>query len=88
MWHRRDVLKSSLAVGAAALMPRIAHGWSEGDLEHLIPGANHDRFLVKASFRRALSPPRLEVADPTEVPTTGEHQEPGASRPRLFAASR
>lgn len=64
-WHRRDVLKSSLALGAAALIPKAVQGWASGELEHLIPGANHDRFIIKASFTRAVSSPRLDVANKT-----------------------
>ncbi|HUP09876.1 MAG TPA: hypothetical protein VMU47_22145 [Caldimonas sp.] len=37
-------------------------GWNGGPVAHLIPTANHDRILLKASFTEALqSPPQLRV---------------------------
>jgi hypothetical protein len=36
--------------------------WDEGQLKHVIPAANHDRFLIKTSFKSALPfTPRLSV---------------------------
>ena len=36
--------------------------WDQGKVQHLIPTASHDRFLIKASFTQAqLAPPELEV---------------------------
>src|SRR5258708_30375310 len=37
-------------------------GWDQGAVQHLIPPASHDRFLIKASFTQAqLAPPTLEA---------------------------
>jgi hypothetical protein len=39
-------------------------GWNAGPLTHVIPTANHERFLLKISLRTAVSePPRLRVDD-------------------------
>ena len=36
--------------------------WNAADLAHLIPSANHEQFLIKASFTRTLdTPPRLRI---------------------------
>src|SRR5262245_37637722 len=38
--------------------------WNAGPLTHIIPTANHERFLIKVSLRSAVSePPRLRVDD-------------------------
>src|SRR5580692_1017260 len=37
-------------------------GWDQGGVQHLIPTASHDRFLIKASFREPqVAPPELQV---------------------------
>ena len=42
----------------------ITGDWDHGELAHLIPIANHNRFLLKTSFTVPLSdPPRLKVAE-------------------------
>ena len=36
--------------------------WDQGEVQHLIPTASHDRFLIKASFTKAqVAPPELRV---------------------------
>ena len=41
--------------------------WDQGDVQHLIPTASHDRFLIKVSFTQAQeAAPELEVG-PTRV---------------------
>src|ERR1700754_394011 len=38
--------------------------WDQGGVQHLIPTASHDRFLIKASFTEAqLAPPELTVGN-------------------------
>ncbi len=64
MIDRRTFLKGSLATGAlAASGTGLAcgeapvgppdDGWQAGDVLHLLPTANHERILLKASFARA-----------------------------------
>jgi hypothetical protein len=39
-----------------------ARGWDQEHLMHLIPGASHERFLIKASFKAPMAEtPRLSV---------------------------
>ena len=39
-------------------------GWDDGELAHLLPTSNHDRILVKASFKKPLEvAPTLRVGD-------------------------
>ena len=59
---------------AAAENPR-EKDWDQGAVQHLIPTASHDRFLIKASFREPqLAAPELEIgntrcaASPTPQP--------------------
>ncbi|HEY9223432.1 MAG TPA: twin-arginine translocation signal domain-containing protein [Variovorax sp.] len=66
---RRQVLQASATAGAMALagLHELAWGvegdqWNGGPLLHLIPTANHQRFLIKASFKASLDfTPRLTV---------------------------
>ncbi|HEY3495008.1 MAG TPA: hypothetical protein VGK73_09995 [Polyangiaceae bacterium] len=66
---RREFLSASGAAALAALTgteEAAAQGapppWNAGQLAHLIPAANHERFLIKASFKAPLSAvPRLTV---------------------------
>ena len=62
MVSRRNLLRASSAVpGLLALSAeyaRAADGWRQGDLIHLIPAANHNRFVIKCSF----GSPRAEVS--------------------------
>lgn len=69
---RRRVLQAGAAAlgstvfSAVAQTPdlRGAGAWDAGEVAHLLPTANHERVLLKASFRRSLSvAPRLQVAD-------------------------
>ena len=75
--RRRNFMQASVTVGAA---PTVTLGqsetWSAGSVSHLVPGANHDRFIIKAGFRRPVRPALL-VADqripgrPTDTTDTG-----------------
>jgi hypothetical protein len=39
-------------------------GWDDGELAHLLPTSNHNRILIKASFKKPLaSAPTLQVGD-------------------------
>ena len=58
-------LASALVSGGAAAAPkgRSAPAWNAGDVAHLIPTANHQRILIKASLKRAQRlPPSLLIA--------------------------
>jgi hypothetical protein len=52
---------------AAAENPAsLESDWDQGGVQHLIPTASHDRFLIKASFAEAqLAPPELVVGSTT-----------------------
>ena len=67
MQSRRDFL-----IGAASLATLMASSqeaesaqngsrWNAGDLAHVLPTVNHQRFLIKASFRRPQQAPTLLV---------------------------
>lgn len=67
-WTRRGFLRTGGAIGLAGLAARpegayAEDGWRQGDLLHLVPGANHERFVVKCSFRTPRTPPVLRVGD-------------------------
>lgn len=67
-WTRRGFLRTSGAIGLAGLAARpggayAQDGWRQGDLLHLVPGANHERFVVKCSFRTPRTPPVLRVGE-------------------------
>ena len=50
------------AAPAATAASLREDGWDQGRLAHLLPTANHDRFLIKASFDRPLAgAPELSV---------------------------
>lgn len=58
---RRNFVQSCAAAGAlgALGLHRLAWSagggdWDEGQLKHLIPAANHERFLIKTSFKSEL----------------------------------
>jgi hypothetical protein len=70
MRNRRDFLLST-ASAAVGLVPHFASAnsavaaaqWNAGDVIHLMPTANHQRLLIKASFKRPqLTPPNLGIA--------------------------
>lgn len=43
--------------------------WNEGDLLHILPTVNHERFLIKTSFKQPLkTPPVLEVNGQKRIP--------------------
>ena len=49
---------------AAESPPPREKDWDQGGVQHLIPTASHDRFLIKASFKEAqLAPPELVVGN-------------------------
>src|SRR5882757_9228126 len=62
MIRRRDMLAGAAATGALATLPsdlrRAANAadnaWNAGQVEHLLPTVNHNRILLKASFREPL----------------------------------
>ena len=67
-WTRRGFFRTGGAIGLAGLgagagTARAEDGWRQGDLLHLVPGANHERFVVKCSFRGPRRPPLLRVGD-------------------------
>jgi len=50
------------ALGYPSTSMPAASKWSAGELAHLIPAASHERFLIKASFKKPLEfTPRLTV---------------------------
>ncbi len=59
--NRRSLLKmAGAAAGSALITSGVApsvlaktheDNWNEGEVAHIIPGANHDRFLIKTSFK-------------------------------------
>ena len=67
---RRDFIKVCAGAGALAAigypsvdMAAQTDRWSAGDLAHVLPTASHERFLIKASFKRPLTfTPRLTVS--------------------------
>jgi hypothetical protein len=63
--HRREFLQLGIAAAGLGWWPHATHAassWNQGELVHLIPTANHDRLLIKASFKSPLSAaPRLLV---------------------------
>jgi len=49
---------------------RINHdpNWNEGKVIHILPTANHERFLIKISFKESLKkPPMLQVGSEKRV---------------------
>lgn len=55
---RRGIMRSAAGLAAAIGLGGIARGrraWDEGLLAHLIPIADHQRILIKASFRTPLA---------------------------------
>ena len=66
-WTRRDFFRTGGAVSLAGLggTTRVyaEDGWRQGDLAHLVPTANHERVVVKCSFRNARRPPFLRIGE-------------------------
>lgn len=67
---RRRFLGMVAAAPPALLTDKLAaalqeeSGWDQADLVHLIPAANHERILIKSSFRAPLrEPPRLRIGN-------------------------
>jgi hypothetical protein len=65
MTTRRRLLGGTAALpGFLALSSNsalAADGWRQGDLQHLLPAASHERFAIKCSFRGPRTPPLLLV---------------------------
>ena len=78
-WTRRGFFRTGGAIGLAGLgtkagNARAEDGWRRGDLLHLVPGANHERFVVKCSFRSPRRPPVLQVGDARIAPRTTDSE--------------
>lgn len=80
--NRRDILRAAAWLGAAQFAPGRGRaqpsgdGWDGGELVHLIPAANHQRFHVKCSFATPRErPPALKcgsaVAEGIQTDTDG-----------------
>ena len=69
---RRHFLQAGALMAAGLSLPFAdafaSDSWDAGDLAHLLPAASHERFLIKASFRRALSQPPQLAANGKRVP--------------------
>src|SRR5262245_20115522 len=65
--HRREVIHLTSAAAMAGLTGSLRNAaaqptWNAGQLAHVIPTANHERFLIKTSFKSAFEmPPVLRV---------------------------
>src|SRR5262245_11659466 len=65
--NRREFLQASAAAAGVIGCPHLvdaqsADTWDQGQLAHLIPAANHERLLIKASFKSPLKDaPHLAV---------------------------
>ncbi|MEO5742791.1 MAG: hypothetical protein ABIS29_19570, partial [Vicinamibacterales bacterium] len=79
MQTRRDFL-----MGAASLATMIASrdtalgaqtntgaAWNSGDVAHVLPTANHQRFLIKASFARPHQAPPVLLVDRRKIAGRG-----------------
>src|ERR1700751_6041241 len=58
------LIVSGIGGPAAAAESPVARddNWDQGEVQHLIPTASHDRFLIKASFTKPqVAPPELRV---------------------------
>lgn len=71
MLSRRDFLLSGASLATVGLSQDVARAvqrpsareWRNGDVVHLLPTVNHERFLIKASFRQPhRNPPVLLIA--------------------------
>jgi hypothetical protein len=52
------------AAQTAATTNTVPQGWDDGEVAHLLPTSNHNRILVKASFKNPLDgAPNLQVGD-------------------------
>ena len=77
---RRDFLKNTLAVGAAASLARTApaqvqEAWDAKEVAHLLPTANDHALLLKASFRDPLpAAPSLVIAGQRVSGTASDSQ--------------
>ena len=70
-WTRRRFFRTGAtavaALGGLSARPsswadrQTEDGWQQGDLVHLVPGASHERIVVKCSFRSPRPPPLLRI---------------------------
>lgn len=84
------VSASPTPASPAATPPLATAAWNPGSVRHLLPGANHDRILLKASFTRPLAkPPVLRAKDlrATGRPTDSEGLYWAFDLPRLKPAT-
>ena len=62
---RRQFLQAGAALAASTALPHSANAaeeWHAGEVVHLLPTANHERLLLKASFRSPLTAaPQLKI---------------------------
>ncbi len=73
---RRDFLIGAASLATAALSDRPVSAaqspsgrlWNSGDLGHLLPTASHDRFLIKASFKRSHRAAPVLLIDSRKIP--------------------
>lgn len=69
VWTRRRFIQGSAPAAALAgfgVAPAAANvddGWRQGDLLHLVPGASHERIVIKCSFHHPRTPPVLRVEE-------------------------
>ena len=71
-WTRRQFVRASAATAVTGVNfltfgSDDNDGWHRGDLMHLIPSANHNRLLIKCSFRLPRSAPILHLDGRTIV---------------------
>jgi hypothetical protein len=74
---RRRFLQLSGSVAGASLLawqfPGLAWGatedaWKRGDITHIIPTANHERFLIKTSFQAPRAEPPVLLVNDRKIP--------------------
>lgn len=61
---RRQFIQAGAALAASTALPlsAAAEEWQAGEVAHLLPTANHERILLKASFRSPLAAaPQLKI---------------------------
>jgi hypothetical protein len=75
--ERRRFLQLSGTIAGASLLgwqfPALAWGaaedaWNRGDVRHIIPTANHERFLIKTSFQTPRADPPVLLVNDRKIP--------------------
>jgi hypothetical protein len=61
--ERRTLLKSTALLALAPSLTKAAGTWSAGNVEHLVPAASHNRFLIKTVFTTPRTRPELRIGD-------------------------